>query len=148
MKIKKLGKALGKLVGEILVITAVLMCISISVDGMYLLGLPKEENIKKVEISYPAVTAEAKALTGEEDIERCLNLTGFLKYKVFTRAKDAGTPTMAMTFCLEDGTTVTVAANETTLWWKGKTYALKHPKTFLNLTEGIYFLPEIQATQP
>lgn len=145
---KKLGKGVLKLAVEILITTVVLICISISVEGMYLLGLPEAETIWKVEISYPAVTAETKALTGEEDIERCLNLTGFLKYKVFTGGEDAGTPTMAMTFCLEDGTTVTVAANETTLWWKDKTYALKHPKTFLNLTEGIYFLPEIQATQP
>ena len=145
---KKLGKALQKLTLEILVTTVVLMCISISVEGMYLLGMPKAETIRKVEISYPAVTAETKVLSGEEDIERCLNLTGFLKYKVFTRAEDAGTPTITMTFCLEDDTTVTVAANETTLWWKDKTYVLKHPKTFLNLTEGIYFLQEIQATQP
>ncbi len=144
---KKLGKGLLKLAVEILLATVVLMCISISVEGMFLLGLPKEENIRKVEISYPAVTAETKVLFGEEDIERCLSLTGFFKYKVFTRAEDVGTPTITMTFWLEDDTTVTVAANETTLWWKDKTYVLKHPKTFLNLTEGIYFLQEIQATQ-
>lgn len=145
---KKLGKGLLKLAVEILITTVMLMCISISVEGMYLLGLPKAEAIRKVEISYPAVTAETKVLSGGEDIERCLNLTGFLKYKVFTRAEDAGTPTISMTFFLEDDTTVTVAANDSTLWWKGKTYVLKHPKTFLNLTEGIYFLQEIQATQP
>lgn len=145
---KKLGKGLLKLAVEILITTVVLMCISISVEGMYLLGLPKEETIRKVEISYPAVTAETKVLSGEEDIERCLNLTGFLKYKVFTRAEDAETPTITMTFFLEDDTTVTVVANDSTLWWKDKTYVLKHPKTFLNLTEGIYFLQEIQATQP
>lgn len=142
---KKLAKGLLKLAGEILVMTAVLLCLNIAIDGMYLLGLPKAENIRSVELSYSERTAETKHLTDAEDIETALNLTGFLKYKVFAKAEENGKPIVTMTFSLQDGTALTLAANETTLCWKDRTYALKHPKTFLNLTEGIYFLPETQA---
>lgn len=142
---KKLAKGLLRLTVEILVMTVVLLCINVAIDGMYLLGLPKAANIRSVEISCPTLTAETKHLTDTEDIETSLNLTGFLKYKVFAKAEWEGEPTITMTFSLQDGTELTVAANETTLWWKDKAYVLKHPKTFLNLTEGIYFLPEIQA---
>lgn len=142
---KKLAKGLLKLAGEILVMTVVLLCFQIAIDGMYLLGLPKAENIQSVEISYPELTAEEKHLTDAEDIETSLNLTGFLKYKVFAKVEGEGEPTITMTFSLQNGTALTLAANETTLWWKNRTYILKHPGTFLNLTEGIYFLQEIQA---
>lgn len=142
---KKLAKGLLRLAVEILLTTAVLLCINIAVDGMYLLGLPKAADIRSVEISCPTLTAETKYLTDAEDIETSLNLTGFLKYKVFAKAEWEGEPTITMTFSLQNGTDLTLAANETTLWWKGKTYVLKHQKTFLNLTEGIYFLQEIQA---
>ena len=44
---------------------------------------------------------------------------------------------------LKDGTDKTISANNTTVWWNGKTYVIKDKEMFVNLTEGIFFLEDL-----
>lgn len=37
-----------------------------------------------------------------------------------------------------------ISANNTVVWWKGKKYIIKDKDMFVNLTEGIFFLEDIQ----
>ena len=41
----------------------------------------------------------------------------------------------------------TAAASSATGWWNGKSRALKDPDMFVNLAEGIFFLPEIMQEE-
>ena len=104
---------------EVLCITAVVMGISIMKDGMYLLGVPSINDVRKVVIAYPNVTDEVKEITDDGEIELAVKLTGFLKYSLFDKADASETPLISITYYLNNGESVSVAANKNTVWWKG-----------------------------
>ena len=39
-------------------------------------------------------------------------------------------------------TDTTLAANNTTVWWNGKARSLKKEDMFVNVTQGIFFVPK------
>ena len=142
---KKIFKSLPRLLGQMAIVAAVLIGFQVVTGGMWLFGLPELDQVESVSIAYPQVTEEVKIVTGEEDKELALKLTGFLKYNLFQKAADGQQPLIIITYHLQDGTDRNIAANGTTVWWKDKAYALKDPDIFVNLTEGIFFLAEVQA---
>ena len=136
-------KSIGKFIIEIVVITAVLMGISVCSEGMYLIGIPSIDEVDKVMISYPMVTEEVKIINNKADIETAVKLTGFLKYSIFKTADESEEPMITITYCLKNNETVSVSANNQTVWWKGKAYQIRDDETFINLTEGIFFLDDL-----
>ncbi|MCD7820410.1 MAG: hypothetical protein LUH07_15395 [Lachnospiraceae bacterium] len=122
-----------------------IMGISIFMEGMYLIGIPDIDNVQKVTILYSEVTNEIKEFSDEEQIELAVKLTGFLKYSLTEKADDKTPPMITITYYLEDGQSLSVSANRDTVWWKGKAHAVKDKGTFIKLTEGVFFLEEIQA---
>lgn len=140
----KFVKGLIRLLIEIAVITALLVIINICTKGMYLLGLPDLTDIQSVSVSYPNVTEDIKEVSSPEDIELALKLTGFLKYDLFEKAGNTEKPLITITYYLKDGTDKTISANNTTVWWNDKSYTIKEKEMFINLTEGIFFLGDLQ----
>ena len=136
-------KSIGKFIIEIVVITAVLMGISVCSEGMYLIGIPSIDEVDKVMISYPMVTEEVKIINNKADIETAVKLTGFLKYSIFKTADESEEPMITITYCLKNNETVSVSANNQTVWWKGKAYQIRDDEAFINLTEGIFFLDDL-----
>jgi len=51
----------------------------------------------------------------------------------------------AITYFLKDGTSKTISANNTTVWWNNKIHVIKDKEMFVNLTEGIFFLEDLQT---
>lgn len=141
----KIAKGLLRFLAQIALATILLMGGKIVMDGMWLLGLPEQSEIESVSIAYPDVTEEVKEAADPEEIELALKLTGFLKYDLFQKADNSQEPLISITYHLQDGTDRIISANRTTVWWKGKAYALKDQDLFVNLTEGIFFLAEAQA---
>lgn len=139
---RKTAKAIGRLLAQIVVTTIVLLAIEISMEGMYLLGIPSKENVTKIMVSYPAVTEEAKVFTDAENIDLGLHLTGFLRYVPFEKCDNQEEPLITITYVLQNGQEVSLSANRNTVWWKGKAHAVKQKDIFVNLTEGIFFLRE------
>lgn len=142
---KKVLKSALRFLAQIAFVTVLLVAVKIVMDGMWLLGLPELEAIQSVRVAYPEVTGEVKETTDPEEMELALKLTGFLKYDLFQKAEGSQEPLIFITYHLQDGTDRTISANRTTVWWKGNAYALKDPDLFVNLTEGIFFLAEVQA---
>lgn len=140
---KKYIKGILKFLLQILLSTAVILCIDIGISGMYLIGIPQIENVEKVTISYPAVTDEVKELSDGEQIGLAVKLSGFLKYAPFRQPGLNEEPWITITYYTADGKTIPVCANRTTVWWKGKAHVLKDDETFINLTEGIFFLEDL-----
>ena len=137
---KKVVKSIIRLLIEIVAVTALIIGVRILTDGMYLFGLPDLKEVQSVSILYPSVAEEAKEISSDEDIETALKLTGFLKYDIFQKADDSAEPLIMITYYLKDGTNKAISANDTTVWWNGKAYAIKDQEMFINLTEGIFFL--------
>ena len=139
----KLFKSIAKFVIEIILVTVILMLFSIFTEGMFLIGVPSVEDINKVTISYPNVTEEVKEITDKKEIETAIKLTGFLKYSIFEKADESKEPMITITYYLKDDETISVSANDKTVWWKERVYKLKDDETFINLTEGIFFLEDL-----
>ena len=140
---EKVLKSIGKFIIEVVVITMVLLGISITTEGMYLLGVPDADDVDEVTIAYPEVTEEVKVIRVREDIETAVKLTGFLKYAIFEKADETEVPMITITYHLKNGESIIVSANNETVWWKGKSHKIKDDETFINLTEGIFFLKEV-----
>lgn len=141
----KIVKGLIRFLIEVVVITVLIIGISIFTDGMYLLGLPDLNDIQSVNISYPSVTDGVKEISSREDIELALKLTGFLKYDLFGEVNSEEEPAITITYFLKDGTSKTISANNTTVWWNNKIHVIKDKEVFINLTEGIFFLEDLQT---
>ena len=89
--------------------------------------------------------ASHKEISSREDIELALKLTGFLKYDLFEKVNSEEEPTITITYFLKDGTSKTISANNTTVWWNNKIHVIKDKDMFINLTEGIFFLEDLQT---
>ena len=143
--VNKIVKGLIRFLIEVVVITVLIVGISVFTDGMYLLGLPDLNDIQSVNISYPSVTDGVKEISSREDIELALKLTGFLKYDLFGEVNSEEEPAIIITYFLKDGTSKTISANNTTVWWNNKIHLIKDKEMFINLTEGIFFLEDLQT---
>ena len=141
----KIVKGLIRFLIEVVVTIALIVGIRIFTDGMYLLGLPDLNDIQSVNISYPSVTDGVKEISSREDIELALKLTGFLKYDLFEEVDSEEEPAITITYFLKNGTSKTISANNTTVWWNNKIHVIKDKEMFINLTEGIFFLEDLQT---
>ena len=88
---------------------------------------------------------DVKEISSSEDIELALKLTGFLKYDLFGEVNSEEEPAITITYFLKDGTSKTISANNTTVWWNNKIHVIKDKEMFVNLTEGIFFLEDLQT---
>ena len=88
---------------------------------------------------------DVKEISSSEDIELALKLTGFLKYDLFGKVNSEEEPAITITYFLKDGTSKTISANNTTVWWNNKIHVIKDKEMFVNLTEGIFFLEDLQT---
>ena len=109
--------------------------------------MPSINDIQSVNITYPSVTDDVKEISSREDIELALKLTGFLKYDLFGEVNSEEEPAITITYFLKDGTSKTISANNTTVWWNNKIHVIKDKEMFINLTEGIFFLEDLQTKQ-
>ena len=66
-----------------------------------------------------------------------------MKYSIFEKANKSGEPMITITYYLKNNESISVSANNITVWWKDKAYKIKDDETFINLTEGIFFLDEL-----
>lgn len=116
--------------------------IKIALDGCWLVFLPIDEKVESVTVAYPSCGQAAKELSDADDVKRCINMLGMLKYDVFRKSEDLSEPLVTYTYHLKDGTDMVVAANNDTVFYKGKQHALKESALFVNVTEGLFFSEE------
>lgn len=124
--------------------TILYIILLILIQGMWLWGIPDEEDVEYFTISYPSVTETIKTYEEDRKIEQSVDLVRFLNYIPFKTADTSKPPLITITYYTNDGQTLTVSANNDTVWWKDKAYALKDDETFIKLAEGIFFLDEIE----
>lgn len=116
--------------------------IKIALDDCWLVFLPIDEKVESVTVAYPSCGKAAKELSDADDVKRCINMLGMLKYDVFKKSEDSSEPLVTYTYHLKDGTDMVVAANNDTVFYKGKQHALKESALFVNVTEGLFFSEE------
>lgn len=128
---------------DLVLLVMLSLLISVWKNGMWLFGIPKAENVCKVTISCPRITDTVKTYTDAESIDLAVALTGFLKYSLLEKPEGSREEAVEITYELRDGQTVTVAADETTVWWKDRARALRTPGSFVYLVEVDFFSQEL-----
>lgn len=118
--------------------------IKIALDGCWLVFLPLDDKVASVTVAYPSLSPEEKELSDTGDVQRCIKMLNLLKYDVFKKTQDKTEPLVTYTYHLKDGTDMVVAANNDTVFYRGKQHVLKESGVFVNVTEGLFFLEEAE----
>lgn len=139
MKGKKIIKSILSMLCLVIVMTAINTIIQVSIEGMWLLGIPRAEDVTSVTIKYPSVTEEQLEITDREQIETCVHLSGFLKYKPFVNADEEDTPLITVYYHLTNGNQVEVSANTVAVFYNGKRHVLKDDNSFVKFVEVLFF---------
>ena len=134
--------------GKIIIASTIfIVIVSVLMEGMWLLGVPKIEDVQSISITDLRYSPEAKEFEDEESIDLAIKLSNFLRYKPLSPVTGHDTPIVSITYHLKDGSSNSLSANENTVWWQGKAYNIKQEKIFLNLSEGIFFYGEAIAAE-
>ena len=104
-------------------------------DCIPLMGFPEKEDIQSITIHCNGI--EERKITEEQDIALLVNAVNLLNYQLWGKAE--GNPIIGITYHLENGNDINIEANDTTIWWHGKSHALKQPDVFVNIIEGLFF---------
>ncbi len=107
----------------------------IGFHGIPLIGLPEKEEVERVTIVYN--NTEERSLTDEESIGLLVQSANLLNYRFGGKTEE--TPVLSVSYHLKNGKTISLEANTTTLWWRGKSHALKETDVFINVIEGLFF---------
>ena len=105
--------------------------------GVPLYGMPDIEDIEFVEIRDVRLSSEIRRLTSPEDISNARNAANLLNYWLGTAPQEE--PFISITYCLKNGETVNVSANENVVLWRGKTRKIRYGDTFVNVVEVLFF---------
>lgn len=118
----------------------IINCLLISViwvalHGIPLAGLPQKEDVQSVTLVYHG--SEEKNITDDKNIELLINAANLLNYRL--RGETEAGPVISVIYHLKNGNNISIEANNTTMWWHGKSHAIKEPDTFVNIIQGLFF---------
>ena len=119
-------KRVGKWALYILVVTAVFTAITVATRGWPLFfAHPEAEDIQCVTITQSPTgeTVRVDTSSPEMEFEFTANMLGCLSYKHFSRGE--GEPAYTLEYSLKDGSQFTIGINETSVFYQGKSHALK-----------------------
>mgnify|MGYP006883033759 FL=1 len=128
----------GAYIFRIVITTVIVFGGYIFMNGMFLIGIPKAENLQAVKIEYFEPNHEIKEITDSSKLELAVKITGFLNYSVFKKAEEPFEPKVTITYLLNDRTKISVAADNNTVLRKGKLHKIKQPDIFINISETIF----------
>lgn len=131
-------RKLGAYIFRIVITTVIVFGGYIFMNGMFLIGIPKAENLQAVKIEYFEPNYEIKEITDSSKLKLAVKITGFLKYSVFEKAEEPFEPKVTITYLLNDRTEISVATDNNTVLWKGKLNKIKQPDIFINISETIF----------
>ena len=123
---KRVGKWLFKWGLPALVTAILLLACHVALNGWPLFFThPEIEDIQYVAVTQSATgeTVRVDTSSPEMEFEFTSNLLGCLSYKPFSRGE--GEPAYTLEYFLKDGSQFTIGINETSVFYQGKSHALK-----------------------
>lgn len=123
---RRVGKWLFKWALHALVTAILLLAVHVALNGWPLFFThPETEDIQYVAVTQSATgeTVRVDTSSPEMEFEFTANLLGCLSYKPFSRGE--GEPAYTLEYSLKDGRRFTIGINETSVFYQGKSHALK-----------------------
>ena len=131
-------KKVARWIASIIVVSVVIVAINLLIEGIPLLGTPNAEKIEKVAIEHMDYPDTIREYTDEENIQLAVALLGYLRYSPLKGISDDNR-LIQITYIMDDGTEYIGCANNLTVWWNGKPYALADEDTFVKMCTGVFF---------
>ena len=129
------------------VIGWVLLCVCVLSFGIvqYLLShsirlpdTPDADNITKIIVEHTDYPGDRRKYVDTASINMAQALLGALRYEPIRKLAE-GTPVVRLTYVLDDGSEVTVEANDQTVWWKGKTHVIYEQGEFIKQCATFFY---------
>ena len=140
-------KWLRKTLATVLVTVIISIALEFAVNGVPLFGIPRAENVTAITVTHPRWPENARRFDDEKSIDLACKLPNFLRWSPWRSLEKQDSGAFIITYELADGSIITLSADEKTVQWRGKTCALADDNTFVNLTEGIFFLDDIMDAE-
>lgn len=128
-----------KITAVLLFVLIVTLFLYAGMEGLYLFHSPAPEDIQSVVITHADFPNQPKHVTDGYYISLAEAMLGYLRYVPFKKPTD-GVPLIEMTFVLKDGAELSLQANEQTVWWMGKPYALRERGLFIKMCTAVFYI--------
>lgn len=112
-------------------------------DGIPLPDTPKTENVEQVIVVHHDYPNDTKEYSDEFHIKIAVALIGYLDHnplKKLSKELPEASPVIQITYSMKDGTEVVILANDDTVWWKDKTYAIHNEGEFVKMCTATFYL--------
>ena len=107
--------------------------------GIRLPDAPDAENITKIVVEHTDYPGDTRKYVDTLSIDMAQGLlVASLRYAA-VRTPEDGAPIVRLTYVMDDGSEVTVEANDKTVWWKGKSYAIRKEGEFVKYCATYFF---------
>ena len=127
----------GTKFGNVIVIVAKILIVVVFLSGKYLLfdgqslpHKPDKYNVSSVVVEYPDYLDTIEEYDNELIVKAAVAILSELDYYIFKKAPECD-PSVKITYIMKDNTKITVEANDETVWWSGKAYAIKDEGEFI-----------------
>ena len=108
-------------------------------EGQSLPHKPGTDDVSSVVVEYRGYSGEAEEYDDELIVKAAVAILNDLDYDRLKKAPE-GDPIVKVTYIKNDKTTISVEANNETVWWRGKAYAIKDEAEFIDAC-GVLFKP-------
>lgn len=132
-------KKVFRFIATVIVVTIVVIGLNLLIEGVPLLGTPDVANVSSVIVEHSDYPDDIKKHTDDTKIELAVAMLGYLNYSPLKGLSD-DVPIIKITYIMDDNTEIVVKANDRTVWWNGKAYAITDENTFVKMCTAVFYL--------
>ena len=132
-------KKVFRFIATVIVVTIVVIGLNLLIEGVPLLGTPDVANVSSVIVEHSDYPDDIKKHTDDTKIELAVAMLGYLNYSPLKGLSD-DVPVIRVTYIMNDNTEIVVKANDKTVWWNGKVYAVTDENMFLKMCTAVFYL--------
>lgn len=134
-------KKVIRFIATVIAVVIVVVSLNILTDGVPLLGTPDAENVSSVIVEHSDYPDDIKKHTDDTKIELAVAMLGCLNYSPL-KGLSNDVPVIKVTYIMNDDTEIVVEANDKTVWWNGKAYAVTDENMFVKMCTAVFYLQE------
>lgn len=134
-------KKVFRFIGTVIAVVIVVICLNLLIDGVPLMGTPNAENVSSVIVEHSDYPDDVKKHTDDTKIELAVAMLGYLNYSPLKGLSD-DVPVIKVTYIMDDNTEIVVKANDKTVWWNGKAFAITDENMFVKMCTAVLYLQE------
>lgn len=125
-------------VAPILIIVVFLLGKHFLFDGISLPHKPYMNEVSSVVVEHTDYPGEIRERSEELIVKATVAILNELDYFLLRKPPE-GEPVVKITYIMKDNTEIVVEANAETVWWNGKTYAIKEEGLFLESCKLLFY---------